>query len=84
MKSVVYDTPYTRATQYSIDTVVDLYRLEPSPKLSVIDHNDNQTFRGVFVFVFVIAGQTWRCIATVGCRDSIANVVLSIDPTPPT
>jgi len=28
VKSVVYDTPYTRATQYSIDTVVDLYRTD--------------------------------------------------------
>ena len=26
VKSVVYDTPYARANQYSIDTVVDLYR----------------------------------------------------------
>ena len=28
VKSVVYDTPYTRATQYSMDTVVDLYRTD--------------------------------------------------------
>jgi len=28
VKSVVYDTPYARANQYSIDTVVDLYRTD--------------------------------------------------------
>merc|ERR1719334_1855477 len=26
VKSIVYDTPFTRATQYSIDTVMELYR----------------------------------------------------------
>ena len=31
VKSVVYDTPYARANQYSIDTVVDLYRYWPCP-----------------------------------------------------
>ena len=38
----------------------------------------------VLVFVFIFVGQTWRCIATVVCRDSNANVVLSIDLTPHT
>lgn len=35
VKSIVYDTPFTRVTQYSVDTVVDLYRWHhtlPSPR----------------------------------------------------
>jgi len=28
VKSIVYDTPFTRVTQYSVDTVVDLYRTD--------------------------------------------------------